>query len=117
MYTEQYIMISAYSLHRVKKSPRCRGLMWVLPVQSFDVLEKRVSRVMVGRQVFMKVGECFEALLMKVVVPFKCEVAGRAREYPQRVKAYHVEVVNVLLEELRRDKNMLGKYRLRVAAA
>lgn len=54
---------------------------------------------------------------MKVVVLFKCEVAGRAREYPQRVKAYHVEVVNVLLEELRRDKNMLGKYRLRVAAA
>lgn len=91
--------------------------MWGLPVQGFDVLEKRISRVMGGRQVFMRICECCEALLMKVVVLFKCEVAGHAREYPQRVKAYHVEVVNVLLEELRRDKNMLGKYRLRVAAA
>lgn len=63
--------------------------MWGLPVQGFGVLEKRVSRVMAGRQVFMRVSECFEALLMKVVVPFKGEVDGRAREYPQGVKAYH----------------------------
>ncbi|WP_411330922.1 Bro-N domain-containing protein [Desulfovibrio desulfuricans] len=38
-------------------------------------------------------------------------------EYPQGVKAYHVDVVNAFQQELRRDLNMLGKWRLRETAA
>ena len=38
-------------------------------------------------------------------------------EYPQGVKAYHVEVVNAFYEDLQRDLNMLGKWRLRDRAA
>ena len=38
-------------------------------------------------------------------------------EYPQGVKAYHVAVVNAFYQELHRDLNMLGKWRLRDAAA
>lgn len=38
-------------------------------------------------------------------------------EYPEGVKAYHVDVVNAFLSELRQDKNMLGKYRVRREAA
>lgn len=38
-------------------------------------------------------------------------------EYPQGVKAYHVDVVNAFQQELRRDLNMLGKWRAQEAAA
>ena len=38
-------------------------------------------------------------------------------EYPQGVKAYHVAVVNAFYQELQRDLNMLGKWRLRGVAA
>lgn len=38
-------------------------------------------------------------------------------EYPQGVKAYHVEVVNAFYDELGRDLNMLGKWRIRDTAA
>lgn len=33
-------------------------------------------------------------------------------EYPDGIKAYYVEVIRVFREELNRDLNMLGKYRL-----
>lgn len=38
-------------------------------------------------------------------------------EYPEGVKAYHIDVVNAFLIELRQDKNMLGKYRTKREAA
>ena len=37
-------------------------------------------------------------------------------EFPNGIKAYHVDVIDVFRNELKRDLNMLGKWRLRRAA-
>ena len=66
------------------------------------------------RVIYQQVGKKMSALSHRVGFEVKTIPCP---EYPQGVKAYHVEVVNAFYEDLQRDLNMLGKWRLRDRAA
>ena len=66
----------------------------------------------ISRAMYQQVGKKLTALSQRLgytVQKVPCP------EYPEGVKAYHVEVIDMFRQELSRDLNMLGKYRLRVA--
>lgn len=66
------------------------------------------------RSVYQQVGKKLSSLSLRMGYEVKVVPCP---EYPQGVKAYHVDVVNAFLVELRRDRHMLRKYRLQEKAA
>ena len=65
------------------------------------------------RVMYQQVGKKLSAISQRMGIEVK---RIPCPEYPQGVKAYHVDVVNAFQQELQRDLNMLGKWRLRRAA-
>ena len=65
------------------------------------------------RVMYQQVGKKLSAISQRMGIEVK---SIPCPEYPQGVKAYHVDVVNAFQQELQRDLNMLGKWRLRRAA-
>ena len=65
------------------------------------------------RVMYQQVGKKLSAISQRMGIEVK---RIPCPEYPQGVKAYHVDVVNAFQQDLQRDLNMLGKWRLRRAA-
>ena len=63
-----------------------------------------------SRSMYQQVGKKLKNLSQRMGYEIK---SVPCPEYPQGVKAYHVDVVKAFHEELERDRNMLGRYRLR----
>lgn len=79
-----------------------KGIPWLL--DEFDE----------SRAMFQQVGKKLKSLSTRMGYEVKVVPCP---EYPEGVKAYHVDVVNAFLAELRQDLNMLGKYRKQRRAA
>lgn len=63
-----------------------------------------------SRSMYQQVGKKLKNLSQRMGYEIK---SVPCPEYPQGVKAYHVDVVKAFYDELQRDRNMLGRYRLR----
>lgn len=63
-----------------------------------------------SRSMYQQVGKKLKTLSQRMGYEIK---SVPCPEYPQGVKAYHVDVVKAFRDELERDRNMLGRYRLR----
>ena len=62
-----------------------------------------------SRSMYQQVGKKLKNLSQRMGYEIK---SVPCPEYPQGVKAYHVDVVKAFRDELQRDKNMLGRYRV-----
>lgn len=63
-----------------------------------------------SRSMYQQVGKKLKNLSQRMGYEIK---SVPCPEYPQGVKAYHIDVVKAFYDELQRDRNMLGRYRLR----
>lgn len=62
-----------------------------------------------SRSMYQQVGKKLKNLSQRMGYEIK---SVPCPEYPQGVKAYHVDVVKAFRDELERDRNMLGRYRV-----
>lgn len=62
-----------------------------------------------SRSMYQQVGKKLKNLSQRMGYEIK---SVPCPEYPQGVKAYHVDVVKAFYDELQRDRNMLGRYRV-----
>lgn len=62
-----------------------------------------------SRSMYQQVGKKLKNLSQRMGYEIK---SVPCPEYPQGVKAYHVDVVKAFRDELQRDRNMLGRYRV-----
>lgn len=62
-----------------------------------------------SRSMYQQVGKKLKNLSQRMGYEIKSVPCS---EYPQGVKAYHVDVVKAFRDELQRDRNMLGRYRV-----
>ena len=62
-----------------------------------------------SRSMYQQVGKKLKTLSQRMGYEIK---SVPCPEYPQGVKAYHVDVVKAFRDELERDRNMLGRYRV-----
>ena len=62
-----------------------------------------------SRSMYQQVGKKLKNLSQRMGYEIK---SVPCPEYPRGVKAYHVDVVKAFYDELQRDRNMLGRYRL-----
>lgn len=67
-----------------------------------------------SRTMYQQVGKKLKSLSDRMGIEI---LSVPSSEYPDGVKAYHIEVVNAFYAMLRADLNMLGRYRRRIEAA